>query len=406
LVFAIAALVIGTALRLSYPADIEYKSDERWMFEMTQRVAAGEAWPAVGMISSERVANPGLSVWLFIGLQKLSGAETPVGLARGVQLVNILALALLFLFVWWAVPEGERRGWTWGASLACVSPISVIFHRKIWAQSLLPVFGMVFLIGWWYRGRHRSAAFVWGLAGALLGQIHMAGFFLTAAVLAWTVLFDSNRKKISWPSWVLGSAAGAVTLIPWLIQASARLGAARPAYDVSSWYLFKWWNYWVSNAAGLVLQSPLRGAFASFLEYPIIGGRPTYLVAALHLILVACALYVPWLLIGGIANKRGSWLTLFIGKSSDSSLLMSSYLWGCGFLMMVVGVIADRHYLLVAFPLVYVWFARVLASDSRWGTRVYGIAWSAQLLVTALFLYYVHVNGGVLLGTYRAAFPQ
>jgi len=110
LIFLVAAFVIGALLRLAYPADIEYKQDERWMFEKTQGVAAGEAWPAVGMPSSQGVVNPGLSVWSFIVLQKLSRARTPVGLARAVQVVNILAILVLFLFISVSIPQGERLG--------------------------------------------------------------------------------------------------------------------------------------------------------------------------------------------------------------------------------------------------------------------------------------------------------
>jgi hypothetical protein len=404
LTFAVAALVIGAALRVSFPADIEYKSDERWMFEMTQAVAQGEAWPATGMTSSQRVVNPGLSVWVFIGLQKVSGADTPVGLARGVQVLCILAIIVLFLFAFTAIPEDERRGWVWGAALICVSPLSVVWDRKIWAQSVLPLFAMLFLIGWWYRHRHWSAAFLWGFIGALLGQIHMPALFLPAAVVAWTVLFDAQRKEIYWFSWVAGSVVGALGLVPWLIKVSTSWGTSRYAFEISAWYHFKWWNYWVSNFTGLVSQSALGGDFAPFLRYPLIGSRPTYLVLVLHVILVACALYLLTLVARRLWTTREDWSRLFVGKSSDSSLVIGSYLWGCGLLLTAMGVPMQRHYLAMAFPLVSIWLTRFLDRDERWGARAFAVLWTAQLLVSALFMYYIHVNGGAANGDYGVAY--
>jgi hypothetical protein len=399
-----AALVVGALLRFSYPADIEYKRDEQWMFEKTQAVAMGEPWPSVGMPSSQGVANPGLSVWAFLGLQQLSGAETPVELARAVQAVNVLAILLLLFFIAVAVPEKESLGWYWGTALMCVNPLSVLLHRKIWAQSILPLLGTVFIMGWWYRKRHWTGAFVWGFAGVLMGQIHMAGFFLASAALAWTILFDRERKNVSWIAWGAGSLFGALGLIPWVVEVGRHLSQSDPTFHITAWINFKWWNYWMSNSTGVIMEYTLGEHFWSFLEYPLIGQQPTYLVALLHVTLGLCALYIANLAIRHLKDTRGSWATLFIGRGSQSSSIINSYFWGCGILMTALGVAIKRHYLLVTFPLTYVWFARFLADDSRRGSKVFGVMWSAQLLVTVLFLYYIHVNGGAPNGDYGAAY--
>ncbi len=404
LIFVAAAFVLGALLRLSYPADIEYKHDERWMFEKTQEVAEGEAWPATGMPSSQGVVNPGLSVWSFIVLQKLSGARTPIGLARAVQVVNILAILILFLFIAVGIPQGERLGWLWGAALVCVNPLAVVFHRKIWAQSLLPLLAIVFLIGWWYRKRHWSGAFVWGVAGALLGQIHMAGFFLVAAVVAWTILFDPERRAVPWIAWAVGTVLGSLGLIPWLRELSAQAGQGGPAFHLSAWFNVKWWNYWVSNNSGIVTEHFLGHHFWSFLGYPLIGRQPTYLVGTVHVLLVLCLLYVIGLVIQRLIKIRGHWFSTFAGSGSESSLIIASYLWGCGILITVAGIVIQRHYLLVAFPLLSIWLGRLLAGDRPRGTKMFGVIWSAQLLVSALLLYYIHVNGGAPNGDYGVSY--
>jgi len=228
----------------------------------------------------------------------------------------------------------------------------------------------------------------------------MAGFFLAAAVLAWTILFDPERRTVPWIAWAAGTALGSFGLVPWLLELSAQSGGGGPAFHLSAWFNFKWWNYWVSNNSGVVMEHFLGGHFWSFLSYPLIGGHPTYLVGVAHLLLVLSLLYVIGLLARRLWETRGDWFKGFAGESSESSLIISSYLWGCGILMTAAGVLIQRHYLLVAFPLCSIWLGRLLADDGKRGFKVFGLIWSAQLLVSALFLYYIHVNGGAPNGDY------
>ena len=170
--FLAAALLAGLVLRLSYPGDIEYKNDERYMFRAAQQIARTGHWPSLGMLSGVKLRNPGLSVWIFGVLQRLTGASTPPQLARGVQLLNVLGLLGLAFFSWTLVPEAERDPWCWATAFAAVNPFAVLFQRKLWAQSTLPFFCVLFWMAWRYR-RTRAGAFFWGLLGACLGQIHL-----------------------------------------------------------------------------------------------------------------------------------------------------------------------------------------------------------------------------------------
>ena len=285
-----------------------------------------------------------------------------------------------------------------------MNPLAVVFHRKIWAQSLLPLLAMVFLLGWWYRKRHWAGAFVWGLAGALLGQIHMAGFFLAASVVAWTILFDSERRTVHWIAWAVGTVLGSLGLIPWLLELGASTGQGSPAFNLSAWFNFKWWNYWVSNNSGIVMEHFLGDHFWSFLGYPLIGRQPTYLVGAVHVLLVLCLLVVIGLVIRRVIKARGHLFSAFAGTGSESSLIIAAYLWGCGIMITAAGIVIQRHYLLVAFPLLSIWLGRLLAGDRPRGTKMFGVIWSAQLVVSALLLYYIHVNGGAPNGDYGISY--
>src|SRR5262249_23742786 len=181
----ILALLAGASLRLIWPEDIEYKADEAWTFQHSRDAAL----PWLGMPSSVDIPNPGMSVWVFVLLQRLSGAADPPALARAVQLVNAAALVLLVCFAFPHVLRGEREPWLWAAALVAVNPLAVLFHRKIWPPCVLPLLTLAMLYGWWYR-RRRGPAFVWGLVGVCLGQIHMAGFFFATRFVLWALLFD------------------------------------------------------------------------------------------------------------------------------------------------------------------------------------------------------------------------
>jgi hypothetical protein len=71
---------------------LEHKGDERWTFALIEAVRRGEAWPTRGMPSSQNTDNPGMSVWVFLVLGQITGAQTPTELARVCQWTNVLAL--------------------------------------------------------------------------------------------------------------------------------------------------------------------------------------------------------------------------------------------------------------------------------------------------------------------------
>src|SRR3989338_2808702 len=170
--FALLAVMIGIGLRFSFGKDIEYKADEQWTFE--HAVAHNQPWQWVGMPSSAGLPNPGASVWVFIGLNRLLSADSPVLLARSVQFLNSLALLGWLFFIFKAVARSERTVWLLGLAMAAVNPLHVVLQRKIWAQSTFPLFVLGTIWGWWYRDR-KWGAFVWGLVGLLIGQIHISG---------------------------------------------------------------------------------------------------------------------------------------------------------------------------------------------------------------------------------------
>lgn len=156
------AIAAGIALRLAYPGDIEWKGDEVWTFVHAQSMVAGGPWPWSGMTTSLGPPNPGMSLWVFAGLFAIFGVETPPDLARAVQSLNIAPLAAFAAFAFAVVPKQRREQCLWAAALWAVNPLAVIFERKIWPPSVLPLAMIAFMAAWWFR-RRVGAAFAWGL---------------------------------------------------------------------------------------------------------------------------------------------------------------------------------------------------------------------------------------------------
>jgi hypothetical protein len=403
-----AAILLGVVFRLVWVADMEYKGDEAWTFEQTQEALRGKPWPPFGLPSSVGPHNPGLSIWVFQVIGKLSACQDPTRLARVVQVLSIAAIVLLAGFAFRFVGVEEREPWLWAVALVSVNPLAVVLHRKIWPPSVLPLFTLAMLAGWWRRER-RGGAFVWGAVGACLGQVHMAGFFFAAGFTAWAGLFD--RKRVAWRAWLLGSCVGALPLLPWLhyLFTQYRGGAGR----MNGVHLveFKFWVRWVKQALGFGLDYSLDDDYPAFLAYPLFRGRPTYLVrladraiSVVGVVLLAGAAY-------RLGRARRGLSALLSGKGSPTGFTLSAAIWGFGLLLTASCLYVQRHYLAVAFPLGFVWLARLALPSApgrpaslRLGRALLLTLCLCQAVLTASFLDYVHAHQGSLKGDYGLTF--
>lgn len=404
----VAALVVGAGLRLVWGHDIEYKSDEAWTYYMVRSIGKTEPFPWLGMPTSLKARNPGMSVWVFVALGKLFPVNDPPALARAVQLCNLAALAVFAFFAWRVVPPHEREPWLWSVALLALHPMAVLFHRKIWPPSVLPLFVSVFLIAWWYRDR-RAGAFVFGLLAACMGQIHLGAFFFAAGFIVWAFLFD--RRRVAWLSWLVGGVTGALSMLPWLWYLLHQTGSEVAAK--SRWgHLLegKFWTRWVTESAGLGLDYALDEDFSDFLRYPLVHGRATYLVAALHasVAMLGVVLLVRWCLV--CRQNRVRLADALVGRGSQTAFTLCAALWGCGLCLTLSRLPIHRHYMIILYPFELLWLARLAllpelpAVHRRLGRSLLAAACAAQLLISASFLGYVHVNHGVAHGEYGIAY--
>ncbi len=379
------ALLAGILLRLSFPTDIEYKYDEHWMFDASQKIGVSQPWPWVGMTSGPGVPNPGLSVWVFVVLAHLFHATTPPDLARAVQVLNLCGLFLLAFFSLRILPLAERTPWLWATALAAVNPFAMIFQRKIWAQSTLPFFCVLFWMAWHYR-KTRWGAFFWGLLGASLGQIHMSGFFFAGGVFLWTVLYD---RKAKWGAWFAGSVLGAIALIPWLQCVIAQHGQGTSVTHPEQILYPKYWIFFISDSLGMGLTYSIKTQqFLDYIRYPLVGGVPTYLAALAHVVIVGAGIA----LVVSAVRKGLSWD--WLRDRSETGLSLNSAFVSTGLLMTLACVLVCRHYLIVTFPLEWVWLSRIGLADKKNGTKYLTAIWVAQLALSVVFLLYIHIHHG------------
>jgi hypothetical protein len=402
---AVLIVVVAAALRFVWLADMEFKADERWTYERVIEAKRGGEWPHLGMPTSQMTPNPGMSVWVFIALGWVTGADTPTGLARACQWTNVLAVIGLIAFTFICVPREARGIWLWAAVLVAVNPLAVLLQRKLWPPSVCPLLLLLVLVGFWYRDR-RWGAGLWGLVVMIVAQIALAGLFLAAGIALWAVL--TERRQVRWRWWLVGSVAGGWPLVPWALEVAGQVfGHPTGQIKVGNVFTFNYWVRWFTEPFGLTLEYSLHEEFEDFLRYPLVDGHATYLMAVVHLALVVTAVYLLVVTVGRVWRERarlGEWLT---GSDRNTRLALGGVMFGFGTAITVAALPIHRHYMLLTFPFMYVWLAAIALVDRRLTrlglTRGQALLAGLVLLQSAAtvgFLGYIHSNQRTLRGDY------
>jgi len=370
---------------------MEWKSDEQYMYNTAQEVAKTGHWHAVGMESGGGIVNPGLSMALFSAMAYF--VQTPTGMDEIVQWTNVISILCFLGFIILKIEKEQRDIWLWGLTLASVSPLAVLFSRKIWEQDMLPIF--CFLVIWSNAYRNKSwGVFLWGLFGALIGQIHMSGFFYATGLAIFTIIYDyRNKHPFKWGYWLTGSAIGSIGLIPWIMYILSHPQGNN--FSVSHILQFNFYIYWFLDSHGLNTMYSLRKNIWDFIKEPYIGNQATYLVAILHIALACAGLYTATRIWGYLKRivtyiKQKQLFNKLTLNLTSTNFYLLSILLGLGIMMTFSGIIVCQHYLIVAFPFTYIFMAKIFQHKKR---LLIGIIF-AQLLLTVSFLVYIHRHDG------------
>jgi hypothetical protein len=392
-------LVAGAVLRLVYPLDIHYASDQSWT--LSHALQTWSVWPWLGMPSSAGIPNPGLSLWIFKPFI-LMGVTTPLALSRCVVWVNLVSLAGLGAWAAHRFPpeSSERRVWLFAGALVAVNPLDVFLSRVIWAQSMAPPIALLFWIGFMDR-RRWWGAFLWGAAGAMLGQIHMIGFPLALAVWLGALLARSAGAQ---RFFLIGSAATAWPLWFWL-RALPTAADSVQHYSLVQHFPGKVWLWWLAAEGGLGVRylstNYWRGSFEEFLAEPRLGLWPSYgmLVALTGLAVLTAAPFAMWL--KGLLRRPPLLLPASLAEPSDTGLLLRSSVFVFGLLATLMPTPVFAHYFIVLFPAGSLWIAQMWTAPKSFpnGHRALWAMLILQFAVSATTAFFVHQhfsdpNGG------------
>jgi hypothetical protein len=389
LAFSVAG---GIVFRLIWLLDMEYKSDEAWTFTHVEHFWNTYRVEPVGMFSSAGLPNAGMSLWAFLAISSVLPVVNPLALARAVQVSNIAAILLLAVFVRKGVDAGEREPWFWSIALVSVSPLAVIFSRKIWPPDILPIFTVVMLIGWRFRSRWWGA-FLWGLVGSVLGQVQLCGFLFAGGFFACTLAFA--RRSVHWPTWLVGSVVGMLPSLPWLLSIGERHYGATGARFNNLVRPFFW--YWSKMALGIDLHYSLGEDFWPFLTYPRLGVHHTYLAAVCLGVIILIFLVILLRLGRRLVVKPFETLSLVFEPQSPTVLALDAGCWGYGLLLTLMLRPIYLHYFVVAFSLPALWLAWLVRTGETSSARAPSVSRLllsglvlAQACTTMFFLAYVH----------------
>lgn len=392
----LGALLIGAILRFARPDVFPYLGDEAWTFRHVEGARHGEPWAALGMPSSRGVQNAGMSVWVFIVLGMIGDVSTPTGLVRAVAAFAFAGHVLLLVLPWRLFSDpAERKAWTWAFVLTATNPILVFLERKIWAQSVLPFFQVALIVAWLRRDT-RTGAFVWGLVGAVVGQIHMAGFFFAPALVLFTKLFGKHTtpvRPVRWGAWFLGSAVGAAPAVPWLLY----LLRERPPPTSSGSQLLRFrlefYQYFFSDPTGLSGSYVIGDDLTRAMEGPVVAGHPTYIVLLAHVALAIATIALGVRALRYVWTRKHELAALITRPRTETGLLFSATLFGMGVLMTLPSISIHRHYMLATFPLAYAWVARIAMRQPR-GERWLAVLFAGGAIVSMGILAFVDDHGG------------
>ena len=303
--------------------------------------------------------------------------------------------------------------------------------RKIWPPSLLTPLLLVL----WISHRHRQArwgAFAWGLVGALIGQVHLSGWFVAAGLVVGTAVAEfrgSLPRSRHWHFWLLGSVLGLISAIPWArVLPTSTLRSARGVLRDRSLPSVYGISLWIRGDHASLLPFVVLGLGRDSVDFdvgPIIYGFPMHVPDLLRLfITLAVVLRIVVRLIDAFVAPCLRWTLRMIshgtGRPGNGDASASSepahaggacastafYLWSTVALPSAIFVLTTNvyfyHYYFVLCPLLFV---LVAVSLLPWRRVLLGLV-IAQALLSYPFLSYVHHTARAYRGEYGLSYSR
>lgn len=214
LVLPLFVLLMAAALRLGEPGILRYEYDEMQVTVLAKDLVAGRDFPLKGIVSS--VGLPNTPMTIYAAAIPYFFTSSPMWATLFVALYNVVGVGLLYGFVRRYLGEAEAF---FAGLVYAFNPWAVMFSRKIWAQSLLPV--LVILAIWLgmlgFVERKRWAQAICLPVLAIVAQIHY-GAVLLLPLYGWFVW--QGRRHLSWRALAISVILCAILVAPFVIGVS------------------------------------------------------------------------------------------------------------------------------------------------------------------------------------------
>lgn len=136
----LSIVFLAAFFRITFLSTIEFKTDESIALFLASRPLFGHPFPPGSTVSSFGILNPPLFVYLLFPFTLIS--FDPKIISGSIGLINAITIGFFYLFV---KKYYDKHTALFGSLLLAVSPWSIIFSRKIWAQDLVFPFIVIVL---------------------------------------------------------------------------------------------------------------------------------------------------------------------------------------------------------------------------------------------------------------------
>ncbi len=212
----VIVLLLAAYLRLNHLEWTEFKQDEAHLSQIAYDMAWHGQIPLTGIGSSVGIVNPPMAAWLLSIPYSLSA--DPIIATAFVAALNVLAVAMSYRLAKKMFSPFSRSDFIpiLVAFLFAVSPWSIIYSRKIWAQDLLPPL-IVAYIALGYRAfvEHKQRSLIGhALVLAVLIQIHYSALWLIPVSALWSIVFV---RRVRFKTLLISGVLFAIMFMPFLI---------------------------------------------------------------------------------------------------------------------------------------------------------------------------------------------
>ena len=267
----------------------EFKEEQAKILLNGLKLARDGFFLTHGMESTVGFPN-GPGMYQLSGVIALTGGNSPEYFAAAALLFSMVAPLLLGVA---AARLLNVRIALMAALLLAGTPMLIFLGANFWPQVFLPFWGTgIFYLAAeaWRRGDARFWCGACALT-AFTGSIHLSAFFLVPGLL---LIFFLNRWR--WPWFVLGGAAGAVILAPWLWYVIFEWEYQRFADPSAGWFkVWHWFRESINCFGG--------GFLAEYYGTDWIEGLREMFSAPVAVVLLLAGL-LPWI---GIVRTVVSW---------------------------------------------------------------------------------------------------